>query len=163
MDKAETAGLPGCCAELPGCCAGLPGCCAGHGDRIELRDLRVLAVVGVLAHEREAPQPLSVDVDIYANLAAAASSDALADTLNYATAAQIAVEICETAKAELLEKLAAAVAEKLCAQPGVLAATATVRKLRPPVPLLLESAAVRVTRFAAAAQAAAPAAAQAND
>ncbi len=118
------------------------------GDRIELRGLRVLGVVGVLPHEREAPQPLELDVDIYTDLDTAASTDALDDTLNYATAAQIAADVCETAKAELLEKLASQVATELCAQPGVVAATATVRKLRPPVPLSLETAAVRITRFA---------------
>ena len=33
-------------------------------DVIELRDLRIVAIVGALAHERVAPQPIALDIDI---------------------------------------------------------------------------------------------------
>ncbi len=120
-----------------------------NGDRIELRDLRVMGVVGVLAHERTAPQPLSIDLDIYADLASSARTDALDDTSDYGAAAEAVAHLCATTQPQLLETLATEVAMHLCAWSGVIAVTATVRKLRPPVPLQLESAGVRVTRFAA--------------
>lgn len=121
------------------------------GDRIELRGLRVTCVVGVLDHERETPQPIELDIDIHTRLAAAGVSDSVADTVDYATAAEAAAAVCVEARAQLLERLAHAVATELCALDGVAAATVAVRKLRPPVPLQLDSTAVRVTRFAAAA------------
>ncbi len=119
-----------------------------NGDRIELRDLRVVAVVGVLTHERATPQPLSIDLDIYADLAVCAHSDDLADTLDYGAATEAVAHLCASAQPQLLETLAVEVAMHLVAWRGVIAVTATVRKLRPPVPLQLESAGVRVTRFA---------------
>ena len=116
------------------------------GDRIELRGLRVLCVVGALPHERETPQPLAVDVDIYADLRRAGASDALADTIDYGAACERIVAVCTTARAQLLERLADLIAAELCATEGVTAVTVTVTKLRPPVAEDLATSAVRITR-----------------
>jgi len=115
-------------------------------DRIELRDLRVTAVHGLLDEERHRPQPFSVDVDLDLDTAAAAGSDALADTVDYGAAVAAAVAVLTGAPHQLLESLAAAVAAALLADPRVDQVTVTLRKLRPPVPYDLASAGVRVTR-----------------
>ena len=52
-------------------------------DLIELRGLRLSAIVGVLPHEREQAQPLELDLDIVVDLATAGASDDLADTVDY--------------------------------------------------------------------------------
>ena len=83
------------------------------GDRILIEGLQVDALVGVYAHERDAAQPLLLDIELgYDNLRAAAS-DNVADTLDYA-------EVCEAARAfvaqrqpQLLETLAEALAAYL--------------------------------------------------
>ena len=116
------------------------------GDRIELRGLRVLCVVGALPHERETPQPLAVDADIYADLRRAGASDVLADTIDYGAACERIVAVCSAARAQLLERLADLIAAELCDIDGVTAATVTVTKLRPPVAEDLATSAVRITR-----------------
>lgn len=120
------------------------------GDRIELRGLRALGTHGALPEERERPQPFEVDLDLSVDLRAAGLSDDLADTVDYGAVAAAAVAVVEGPHAELIEKLAERVARAVLGAGGgrVTEATVTVRKLRPPVPADLRSAAVRVTRRA---------------
>lgn len=116
-------------------------------DRIELRGLRFPALVGALPEEHDRAQPIEVDLDVDADLAAAGASDLLGDTIDYGA-------ICAAVEAEavaghvallerLAERLAAAV---LATDPRVEAVTVAVRKLRPPVPQLLDTSGVRIRR-----------------
>lgn len=104
----------------------------------------------MLPEEHERAQPFEIDLDVQADLSEAGRSDALADTLDYAELAGIAAGIVAGEHAEhadLIEHLAARIADAiLVAAPAALAVTVTVRKLRPPVPLDLASAAVTITR-----------------
>lgn len=117
-------------------------------DRIELRGLRALGVHGLLGPEREQAQPFEADVDIEADLSRAGRSDDIADTVDYAAAAAAAAGVLQGAHADLLEALAERIASAVLAAAGprVESVTVTVRKLRPPVPVDLASAGVRVTR-----------------
>lgn len=117
-------------------------------DRIELRDLRVTCVIGALAHERTAPQPLSIDVDLYADLSQAGATDDLSLTVDYGAVCDRIVALCEHAQPRLLERLAELIAGELCGIDAVTAATVTVTKLRPPVAADLGTSAVRITRSA---------------
>tara|TARA_Y100000780_G_C13382623_1_gene301037 strand:- start:51 stop:428 length:378 start_codon:yes stop_codon:yes gene_type:complete len=117
-----------------------------NSDCIQLRGLRVVCIVGVLPEERERPQPLELDIDIYADLSAAGKSDELDDTLDYGSVATTVEEICLGVKAQLLERLAELVAGRLLELDGVVAVEVTVKKIRPPVPSDLHFSAVRVTR-----------------
>jgi dihydroneopterin aldolase len=53
------------------------------GDRIVVRGLRLWAHVGVLEPERAHGQWFALDLELATDLAAAAASDQLADTLDY--------------------------------------------------------------------------------
>ncbi|PJK07836.1 dihydroneopterin aldolase [Lysobacteraceae bacterium NML120232] len=53
-------------------------------DKIFIRALQLDALIGVYAHERQAPQPLLLDVELDFDNRISASSDALADTIDYA-------------------------------------------------------------------------------
>ena len=117
-----------------------------NSDCIQLRGLRVVCVVGVLPEERERAQPLELDIDIYADLSAAGTSDELHDTVDYGSVAQIIEEMCLEAKVQLLERLAQLAAERLLELDGVSTVEVTVKKIRPPVPSDLNFSAVRVTR-----------------
>jgi len=117
-----------------------------NSDCIQLRGLRVVCIVGVLPEERERPQPLELDIDIFADLSAAGDSDELEDTVDYGAVTEAVSEICLGAKAQLLERVAQLVAEYLLELGGVSGAEVTVKKLRPPVPSEIEFTAVRVTR-----------------
>lgn len=121
---------------------------AHSSDRIELRGIRALGTHGVLPEEQERPQPFSVDIDLVADLRAAGQSDQLDDTVDYGAVAEAAVAEVEGSSVALLERLAQRVADRVLsvAGPGATSVTVTVRKLRPPVPVLMESAGVQVTR-----------------
>ena len=117
-------------------------------DRIELRDLRVTCVIGALAHERTAPQPLSIDIDLHADLSQAGAADDLNLTVDYGAVCDRIVALCEHAQPQLLERLAELIAGELCGIDAVSAATVAVTKLRPPVAADLGTSAVSITRNA---------------
>ena len=116
-------------------------------DRIEIRGLRVVTHVGVPEHERAVPQPIELDIDLEVDLAAAAASDDVADTVDYGAVTLAVSEAVSSARFALLERVAAAACDAALAADGrALAAVVTVRKLRPPVPVDVDTAAVRLRR-----------------
>lgn len=116
-------------------------------DAIELRGLRLRAVVGVLPHERTVAQPLELDLDVVVDVAAAGASDDLADTVDYGRLCALAESVVAGGRFQLLEALAEHVAAAvLAADDRIRAATVAVRKLEPPVPQPLASSGVRITR-----------------
>ena len=115
-------------------------------DRIELRGLRVSAVCGVLPEEKVRRQPL--DLDVYAVLTAALTTDDLADTVDYGTLCALVACIADRESFDLMERFASRVAEDVLATSGVEAVTVAVRKLRPPVPEDLATSGVRIHRTA---------------
>jgi dihydroneopterin aldolase len=117
-------------------------------DRIELRALRALGTHGVLPEERQRAQPFEVDLDIDADLRAAGTSDDLADTIDYGAITEAVAAAVAGPHADLIEHLAERIAMTVLklGAPIATSVTVTVRKLRPPVPVDLASAAVRITR-----------------
>jgi dihydroneopterin aldolase len=116
-------------------------------DRFEIRALRVVATHGVLAHERERPQPFELDLDLYLDTTAAGVSDRLEDTLDYGEVVTRAAQVVRDRSFLLLEALAETVASALIdMDPRVSRVAVTVRKLRPPVAEDLGSIGVRVER-----------------
>lgn len=104
--------------------------------RIELRGLRVTTHVGVSDAERMQAQPLELDVDLHVDLRPAADSDDVADTVDYGTASIAIAEAVSRRQHHLLERVAQVAADAaFAADARVLAATVTVRKVRPPVPV----------------------------
>jgi dihydroneopterin aldolase/2-amino-4-hydroxy-6-hydroxymethyldihydropteridine diphosphokinase len=123
-------------------------------DRILIDDLRVLTVIGALEHERQAPQPLRIDLSVGVDLADAGRSDELDDTVNYGLVAERVTALAHDTKHVLLERLAADVADVVLAFDRVEQVEVTITKLRPPIPAAVESTAVHIVRTRA--QAAAP-------
>jgi dihydroneopterin aldolase / 2-amino-4-hydroxy-6-hydroxymethyldihydropteridine diphosphokinase len=121
-------------------------------DRILIDDLRVLTLIGALPHEREAKQPLRVDISIGLDLRDAGASDELDDTVNYGAVAERVRELAEESKHILLERLAADIADNVLAFDRVEEVDVLVTKLRPPIPTPVESTAVRLVRTRAEAQ-----------
>ncbi len=115
-------------------------------DRIELRGLRVVGICGALPHEQERPQPLEVDLDVEVDLAPPGETDALPDTVDYGALARAAARVASTERFVLLERLAQRIVDEVSTDPRVESVTVAVRKLRPPVPLDLATAGVRITR-----------------
>jgi dihydroneopterin aldolase / 2-amino-4-hydroxy-6-hydroxymethyldihydropteridine diphosphokinase len=115
-------------------------------DRIEIRGLRVMTVVGVLPHEREAAQPLQLDLVLGVDLRDAGRSDELGDTVNYGAVAETVAGLVRESKDLLLERLAHRAAHAALAFDRVESVELTVTKLRPPVPEDVVSTAVTVRR-----------------
>lgn len=117
-----------------------------HVDRIEIRGLRVVGIVGALSEERDRAQPFEVDVDILTDISDAGATDNLDATINYADPVQMIENIIRNEAHVLLERVATRIAEDILAHPKVLAVEVVVRKLRPPLPADMTSTAVRITR-----------------
>ena len=116
-------------------------------DRIELRGLRLPALVGVLPEEQGRPQPVELDVDLEVDLAAAGASDDLADAVDYGAVVAEVERVVGAGHVGLLEREAALVADALLGLDERIAAVrVTIRKLRPPVPQDLATAGVTVRR-----------------
>lgn len=117
-------------------------------DRIELRGLRLVTLVGALPEEFERPQPIELDLDVEADLSAAGASDDLVDTIDYGALCDAAeLTIVDGGHVALLETLADRVAGAVFGvDDRVTGVTVVVRKLRPPVPQELATSGVRITR-----------------
>lgn len=90
----------------------LPISRAPNSDTIFLQKLEVLARIGVLDHEKQAPQPIWLDIELSIDLRPSAQSGLLADTLDYAKLAQSLSVFCMAEHVELVETLAEALAQQ---------------------------------------------------
>jgi len=126
---------------------GIPGGEVG-GDRIQLRSIRVMGTHGVLPEERSRAQPFEVDLDLWVDLADAAGSDRLADTVDYARVAEAAAAtVSGPPSYELLEALAGAIARVTQdVDHRIAAVTVGLRKLQPPLAMDIATVGVRITR-----------------
>lgn len=115
-------------------------------DRIAVRGVRCWAAHGVLDQEKVVPQPFDVDVEVDVDTAAAGAHDDLDASVSYALLAQDVVQVLSGPPVDLLETLAARVAEAALARPLVEAATVTVHKPHAPVGAPFTDAAVTVRR-----------------
>ncbi|MEB3767835.1 dihydroneopterin aldolase [Acinetobacter sp. MD2] len=82
-------------------------------DAILIEGLKVETVVGCFAWERKILQPLLLDLVVEHRLQAAALSDELVDTVNYAQICELCAEVIQTAQPKLIEHAAHLVLEKL--------------------------------------------------
>ena len=85
-------------------------------DLILIEGLKVETVVGCFDWERQIKQPLLLDLKIWVDLSAAAQSDRLDDTLNYAEICDIASQTIIDAAPELIEHAAGLVVNALFEQ-----------------------------------------------
>ncbi|WP_413452022.1 2-amino-4-hydroxy-6-hydroxymethyldihydropteridine diphosphokinase [Georgenia phoenicis] len=117
-------------------------------DRITLSGLRARGRHGVLAAERELGQEFSADVVLHLDTREAAAGDDLSATVNYAEVAREVVDVLAGPPVDLVETLAATIAERALAHPRVLAVDVTVHKPQAPVPVPFADVTVHVHRRA---------------
>jgi dihydroneopterin aldolase len=120
---------------------------ASVSDRITLRGMRFMGRHGVTPEERAEPQPFDVDVVLELDLSRAATSDDLADTIDYGAVFVLARRIVEGRSFHLLEALAAAIADAVLATFPVEGVEARVRKPKAPLPGAFEAVEVRLHRL----------------
>lgn len=115
-------------------------------DRVVLRGLRGYGRHGVLDSERRLGQSFLVDVVIELDTRQAASSDDVADTVDYSDVAQSVLAIVEGEPVALLEKLAQRICDAVLAHERVQAVDVTVHKPSAPVPAPFDDIAVTIRR-----------------
>src|ERR1700709_2264682 len=111
---------------------------------IVIKGLRELGVHGVLPEEQTRPQPFEVDVALTVDLGRAGESDALDDTVDYSAVAEAISRVVRSERYQLLERLAARIAEVCKVDEGVTWVGVRVRRLPPPVRAMVDHVAVRI-------------------
>jgi dihydroneopterin aldolase len=113
------------------------------GPLVEIRGLRVYAHHGVRDFERERGQPFLIDVWLMCSSAAAEGSDDLADAVNYSAVCDRVAALATGGPYDLLERLAAVIADDLAGSLPV--ESVRVRVAKPHAPVKHDVAEVAVT------------------
>lgn len=120
-------------------------------DRICLRGLEVFAHHGVFDFERERGQRFLIDAELAVDLARAALSDELAQTVHYGEVADAIVAATTRDPVDLIETLAERIANVALGFAAVRAARITVHKPEAPIDAVFDDVAVTIVRYAESA------------
>jgi dihydroneopterin aldolase len=115
-------------------------------DSITITGLRARGRHGVYEFERAQGQDFVVDVALELDLTPAADSDDVADTVDYGVLASRLVAVVEGDPVDLIEALAARLAQTCLDDERVDAATVTVHKPQAPIPHPFGDVAVTMRR-----------------
>ena len=115
-------------------------------DRITLTGLRVRGRHGVFEHERRDGQDFLVDITVWIDTDRAAATDELTDTLHYGELAERAAAIIGGPPRNLIETVAAEIAEDVMRDARAHAVEVTVHKPSAPIPLAFTDVAVTARR-----------------
>lgn len=116
------------------------------GDEITLRGLTVFGRHGVFEHEREDGQDFTIDLRLGLSLSDAAASDDVADTVDYGELAQRVAAVVAGPPVNLIETLAARIAETVLEDHRIERVAVTVHKPQAPIPLRFDDVCVRIER-----------------
>ena len=75
-------------------------------DRVFIENLTVETVIGIFDWEREVRQAVSLDLEMEFDIRKAATSDAIADTLDYKAVSKRLIHFIEQSEFQLVEALA---------------------------------------------------------
>lgn len=116
-------------------------------DTIEIRNLEIFAHHGVYEEEQHLGQKFVVSLKLGVDTSAAGKSDDLTQTMNYGAIARKVTRIVQEKNYQLLERVAAVIAEQLLlTEPLLQQVTVTVDKPWAPVGLPLETVGVTIAR-----------------
>ena len=79
-------------------------------DIVYIRDLQIETVIGIYDWEREVKQVVSIDLEMAADIAKAAASDAIEDTLDYKAVAKRLIAFVGDSEFQLVETMAERIA-----------------------------------------------------
>ncbi|HET8589689.1 MAG TPA: dihydroneopterin aldolase [Nakamurella sp.] len=115
-------------------------------DRITLTGLRVRGNHGVFEHEKRDGQDFVTDITLWLDLTAAATGDDLTATVHYGELAELAAGIVAGPSRDLIETVAAEIADAVMATWQVYAVEVTIHKPSAPIPLSFADVSVTVRR-----------------
>jgi dihydroneopterin aldolase len=113
---------------------------------IEVLGLAVHAHHGVREHEKLRGQRFLIDLVLVPDTSTGCETDRLEDTVSYSDAANLAVEIATSRRFDLIERLAAVIADELLARHPLARVTVRVHKPAAPVRHAFDDIVVTVTR-----------------
>ena len=117
-------------------------------DCIKIKKLEVFAKHGVLPEENALGQKFLISVTMYCDTKKAGTSDAIADSVNYAEVSALLERETQTNVFHLLEKLAWHLARKiLLTYPQIKKVDLEIEKPWAPVLLPMETVSVKISRF----------------
>ena len=115
-------------------------------DRIFVNDVRFYGHHGVTPAQQTVGAWFSVDVELIVDLAAAAASDDLDTTVDYGAVTTRVVEIGTSERVNLIERLAARMAQALLGEFPCQQVRVRISKLNPPLDGLQGTPGVEITR-----------------
>ncbi|PZU33002.1 MAG: dihydroneopterin aldolase [Microbacterium sp.] len=115
-------------------------------DEITLTGVRAFGYHGVYPVERREGQEFVVDATMYVSTARAAASDDVVDTIHYGEVAERIVALVQGEPVNLLETLAARLADDLLARDGVRMVAITVHKPQAPITVPFADVSVTIRR-----------------
>ena len=115
-------------------------------DSITITGIEVFAYHGVLAEEKETGQRFLVDVELGLDLSGAGATDDLAQTVDYGVLAQRIHDVVATERWDLIEKVAARVAETVLEDARVETVVVVVHKPGAPIAVDFQDVSVTIRR-----------------
>lgn len=115
-------------------------------DRVALNGLRVFGYHGVFDNEKRDGQEFLVDITVWADLAEASRSDEVDDTLHYGVLAERAAAVVAGPSRDLVETVAAEIADDIMKDGRPHAAEVTIHKPSAPIPLTFDDVSVTIRR-----------------
>lgn len=79
-------------------------------DIVYLHDLKIETIIGIFDWEREIKQTVTLDLDMASDVAKAAATDSIEDTLDYKAVAKRLIDFVSKSEYQLVETLAERVA-----------------------------------------------------
>jgi dihydroneopterin aldolase len=115
-------------------------------DEITLTGVRAFGRHGVYPDERRDGQHFIVDATLHLDTRRAAESDDVADTVHYGEVAEEIVRLVESDPVDLLETLAARIADALLARPLVRRVAITIHKPAAPIAVPFDDVTLTIRR-----------------
>jgi dihydroneopterin aldolase len=100
----------------------------GAFESIALRGIRAWGRHGANAGEQDVPQPLDIELNLMVDVRAARTSDALADTIDYAALHAQVVRLVATERYRLLERLGESILTAVMVDDKIALASVTIAK-----------------------------------
>ncbi len=113
---------------------------------VEVNGLSLYTHHGVSAAERDVGQRLILDIRLELGEADATVTDRVQDTVDYGRVCEVAALVATQRSDKTLERLCAAIADRLLKDFDALAISVKTSKPEPPIPLPVESVSVEVWR-----------------
>ncbi|MCP3673090.1 MAG: dihydroneopterin aldolase [Gammaproteobacteria bacterium] len=80
-------------------------------DIVYIKDLQIKTIIGIYDWERKIKQTVSIDIEMATNIAKAAASENIEDTINYKAVGKRIIQFVEDSSYQLVETMAEKVAQ----------------------------------------------------